>query len=57
MRDSLQVALLVILEEIKYLDDNIRKGAPPALIERFQTKRDHLVEAGQWIEQQLIATR
>lgn len=53
MRESLQVALLTILEEVKYLDDGLRRGMPPSLADKIQAKRDHLVNAGQWIEQQL----
>lgn len=53
MKESLQVALLTILDEVNYLDDALKVSNPPALKERFQAKRDHLVAAGMWIEEQL----
>lgn len=47
------MALLTILDEVNYLDDALKVSNPPALKERFQAKRDHLVAAGMWIEEQL----
>jgi hypothetical protein len=55
-RESLKVALESIHDDAVYLNDALKQKLSPSLKERFETKRDHLVRAGTWIESKLAST-
>ena len=54
LHNSLRVLLHTCHEEYLYVDEVLKRGGlTPDMLKRLTLKRDHLIAAGQWVEDQL----